>query len=87
MWTFASSHIQAIRGHPSFPSTNSSARFLDEFMQVLKIQEDRRTGTVSPADMKMVLPRTRTGKSLDKASEVTHGEYPASHHAELVKKI
>jgi hypothetical protein len=53
-------------------------------MEVLEIQEDRRSGTVSPADL-MVLPDIWAGKSLDDVAEAVHGEYPASHHVELVK--
>jgi hypothetical protein len=80
-----SGYIQAIGGYPSFPSSDSSAEFWDEFMQVLEIQEERRSGTVSPADIGIVLPRIWTGKNLDEVAEAVHDEYPASHHVELVK--
>jgi hypothetical protein len=32
-----------------------------------------------------VLPDIWTGKSVDEVAEAVHGEYPASHHVELVK--
>jgi hypothetical protein len=53
-------------------------------MKVLEIQEDRRSGTVSPTDL-MLLPGVWTGKSLDDVAEAVHGDNPASHHVELVK--
>jgi hypothetical protein len=77
-------YIQAIGGRPSFPSSDSSADFWDEFMEVLEIQMVRRSGTVSPANL-MVLPNIWTNKSLDDVADAVHGEYPASHHVELVK--
>jgi hypothetical protein len=52
-------------------------------MEVLEIQEDRRSG-VSTTDL-MVLPNIWIGKSLDEVAEAVHGEYPCSHHVELVK--
>jgi hypothetical protein len=33
----------------------------------------------------MVLPDIWTGKSLAEVADAVHGEYPASHHVELVK--
>jgi hypothetical protein len=81
-----SSYIRAIGGYPSFPSSDSSADFWDEFMEVLEIQEDRRSGTVSTGDL-MVLPNIWIGMTLDDVAEAVHDEYPASHHVELIKKL
>jgi hypothetical protein len=53
-------------------------------MEVLDIQEDRRSSTASPADL-ILLPDIWTGKSLDDVAEAVHGEHPASHPLELVK--
>ena len=82
-----SDYIQAIGGYPSFPSSDRSADFWKEFMQVLKIQEIRRSGEHSPADIKMVLPNIWTGKSLNDVADAVHNEYPASHHVELLEKF
>jgi hypothetical protein len=79
-----SSYIQAIGGRPSFPSSDSSTDFWDEFMEVLEIQEDRRSGNVPTADL-MVLPAIWAGKRLNDAADAVHDEYPASHHVELLK--
>jgi hypothetical protein len=83
-----SSYIQAIGGRPSFPSSNSSADFWDEFKEVLKIQQARRSGLVSPADLGMVLPNIWNGKTtLDDVADAVHDEYPASHHVDLMKSF
>jgi hypothetical protein len=79
-------YIQAIGGYPSFPSSDSSADFWVEFMQVLKIQQYRRSGDVTPADI-MVLPNIWKGKSLDEVADAVHDEYPSSHHVDLVKSF
>jgi hypothetical protein len=77
--------IQAIGGYPSFPSSDSSAEFWEEFMEVLEIQEDRLSGALSNTTDLMVLPNIWIGKSLDEATGAVYCEYPASHHVELVK--
>jgi hypothetical protein len=78
------SYIQAIGGRPSFPSSDSSADFWEEFMEVLEIQEARISGTVPTANL-MVLPDIWAGKSLHDVADAVHDEYPASHHVELMK--
>jgi hypothetical protein len=83
-----SSYIQAIGGRPSFPSSNSSADFWDEFKEVLKIQQARRSGNVFPTDLGMVLPDIWIGKTtLDDVADAVHDEYPASHHVDLMKSF
>jgi hypothetical protein len=82
----ASKYIEAIGGYPSFPFSDSSADFWDEFLQVVEIQEDRRVGGSSPppTDL-MMLPDIWNGKTLNQVADAVHDEYPASHHVELLK--
>jgi hypothetical protein len=83
MWT-SLGIFRTFGGLLSFPSSNSSAGFWDDFMEVLEIQEDRLAGDVATADL-MVLPDIWAGKNLTAVADAVHDEYPASHHVELMK--
>jgi hypothetical protein len=78
-----SHYIQAIGGMPSFPSSNSSAEFWNEFTEVMDIRQDRLDG-VNATDL-MELPAIWSGYTLDQVADAVHDEYPASHHVELLK--
>jgi hypothetical protein len=81
-------YIQAIGGLPSFPSSDRSADFWQEFKEVVQIQQLRRSkGDDPPPANLMTLPNIWTGKTLNQVADAVHDEYPASHHVDLLKSF